>query len=418
MTIRLCLLTGLAMHVGAFFTAPAAAQNAENPIITRDIAVLWALQDAPEIEASQHFVQSREELIENARRRPNPRLNVEMENLGGSGPYGLAERTETTATLSQLYERGGDLEARTQLAQSEVRLANIRLQITELDLVESVEMAVLDVQLAQAHLRLAEERHSSLEEIGEIVTQRVRAARDPLLAQERLQAQISQAQIDIDIAEQDLISAREYLNGFWTGRNDIRVEPATFELSDITAIPLPRPRSTEEELAMARRAHFEAAISQEVARATPDIDVGLQARHFQNDNEAAIGFSVSIPLQLRNNNQNAIASARLEMVAADRMVENVRRTKLREIRSVTLRTNRISAEIEQIETLLLPQLQQSLASARSGYQRGSATYLEIFDAQLALNLARERRISAFAELYQTQIRMRRLAGTHSPNATR
>ena len=418
MFTRYLVLAGTAMHMSVMIVTPASAQSVDDPEITRDHAGLWALRDAPELEASEYRLRSREQRVEDAQRRLNPRLDVSVENFVGSGAYSPIDRAETTATFSQTYERGGDRRARTDFARQGLRLAQIQARIAELDLIETVETAFLDVQIAGARLELAEGRLASFQQIGQIVDQRVRAARDPIHARERMNAQISGAQIDIEIAIQTLEASRGYLTGYWQGEDDIRVVPASFDLSSLSELSDVDTHSIEESYAAAQRSLAEGAISREVARATPDIDVGIQARHFQNGNEAALGFQVSIPLQVRNNNRSLIASARAEMEAADRMLESVRRRTARERRSLELRANRTIAEVERIDTLLLPQLEQSLRSARSGYRRGSATYLEILDAQMALNAALERRINAFADLYLSQIRLRRLSGTDRLNAAR
>ena len=412
MFMRFFVLAGTAMHMSVMLVTPASAQTVDAPEITRDHAVLWALRDAPEMAASEFILRSREHQIDDAQRRLNPRLDVSVENFAGSGAYSPIDRAETTATIMQTYERGGDRRARAELARQGLRLAEVEARIAQLDLIETVETNFLNVQIARARVELAEQRLSSFEQISAIVDQRVRAAREPVHTRERMDAQLTGARIDIEVAVQSLEAARADLTAYWNGDDDVRVVPANFHLADLQSTMTVETQSMEERYAAAQRSLAEARISQEVARATPDIDVGLQARHFQNGNEAALGFQVSIPLQVRNNNRSRIASARSEMQAADRTIESVRRSTDRERRSLELRINRTTAEIERIDAWLLPQLVQSLESARSGYRRGTATYLEIFDAQMALNAAFERRIDAFADLYLSQIRLRRLSGTN------
>ena len=91
---------------GAVEHAPAPPTEPIGTLTLRD-ALAVALMQNPELAAFSWETRAREAQIVQANARPNPTFTVEVENFAGSGDFGGFDASETTASLSQLFELAG-----------------------------------------------------------------------------------------------------------------------------------------------------------------------------------------------------------------------------------------------------------------------------------------------------------------------
>jgi len=103
----------------------AGAQAADAPPLRLEDAFARALNDAPALEASVQAQRAAEAGVRQADRAVNPTIELGAENFGGWSSLQWIGRAETTLSFSQSLEMGGDREARTQLAGTQVRAAKL-----------------------------------------------------------------------------------------------------------------------------------------------------------------------------------------------------------------------------------------------------------------------------------------------------
>jgi cobalt-zinc-cadmium efflux system outer membrane protein len=247
--------------------------------------------------------------------RPNPSVGVMVENLPTLGGGDFLDRTETTLTIEQRLERGGDRAARAALARSEGGLVAAEARTALLDRLELVQRAWAEALAAEAVLDIARERLELAESFSTEVQRRVDAARDPLFAGARAEADLAQAQIDFDQAEIALRIARINLAKFWDGQPAFVLGDDAFE--DTSSSRMAPGAVSQADLAVfnVRRDIAEAQVRVEQARAIADPTVTLGVRHIW-DNEVALVFGGSMPLQRYDQNRGAIDRARAEGLAA------------------------------------------------------------------------------------------------------
>ncbi|MGH6950974.1 MAG: TolC family protein, partial [Vitreimonas sp.] len=171
----------------AALSAPAAlAQTAVS--LSLDDAIARALDYDPGLRAAQAGVDAAIGGRVQARTRPNPQLDIEVENFDGSGELRGFDSAETTFSLSQEVELGGQRRARIALAEGELRGAELDRAIRGLDLIRDVQQAYYDALAADAKTAIARERLQTAEALNASVARRVAAARDPLMAGARAEA--------------------------------------------------------------------------------------------------------------------------------------------------------------------------------------------------------------------------------------
>lgn len=404
-----CLLALAAMHF-TVMPAAAGAQEVSPPSLAVDEAIARALDSAPELAAAGARIDASEQRIDGASRRPNPTLDFTSEGVLGSGDYNLFNEAEAAVGVMQPWERGGDLEARRSLAERARDVTSVEAEIARRDLIRAVELAYLDVQAARVHQAIAEDRVAALQGLAGIVDRRVRAARDPVMARDRIGARLAEAEIEAGLARRRVAATATILASYWGGLPDFTVETESFlnpgGLDNASA----GAAAPELALLRARRARSDAEIELETARAVPDANVGLELRHYQASNDVALGVRFSIPLQVWNANRANIASARSEAAAIDADFAARQRQVQRDVQALALRRQAAAGELAALDESVLPRLETALEQARTGFARGSFSFLEIYDVQQALIEARLRRADALNAIHQADIQLRRLTG--------
>ncbi|MBK1968889.1 TolC family protein [Brevundimonas diminuta] len=344
--------------------------------------------------------------------KPNPTLGLTVENLPTLGGGDVLGRTETTLSYEQKLERGGDRPARTTLARSEGLLVVAQARIAQLDRMEAVQRAWADAMSAQAMLEIARERLSLAERFQAEVQRRVNAARDPLFAGARAEAELAQAQIDFDQAEIAVRVARIVLAKFWDGTADFHLGQSDFEDTSASRVAAGEVASTDLEAFRARQAIADAQARLEEARAVPDPTVSVGVRHIW-DNEVALVFGGSIPLQRHDRNQGAIDRARAEGLAAQADQNALRQEREREIARLQVQLLARANEARRIAEETLPQAERAVTLVRDGFARGGFTYNDVMSAHTALLQTKARRVAVLQTFHNDRARLDRLTGAHA-----
>lgn len=389
----------------------AGAAHAQQSLTLQD-ALTRALADAPMLQASEQARLGAEAGVMQADRMPNPTLDISAENFAGGGQYQAFDRAETTFSLSQKLEWGGDRDARTRLATADVNTARAGGGVRRQDVLHQVALAYLATQKAGAELEVAIERVEVAREIVETVKRRVQAARDPLLAGARSEALLAEAEIGAEAAGLADQAAKARLASYWRGDAGFRVELASFQTFSGAAVS-GIDGSAELALAVAEQERALAAIAVEQARAQQDPTVSAGLRYFHETDEAALVVGVAIPLPFWDRNDGAIAKAESERSRLRYETEALRRNIEREAGTARGQMNIARAEIEAIDQRLLPVAEEALAFARQGYNAGGFSYLDVLDAQRIVVQARLQRISAFHSYHSARVALNRLTGTYA-----
>ncbi|WP_243637691.1 TolC family protein [Brevundimonas sp. 357] len=396
----------------ALAQSPAAPASSAAPLMDLDAALRRAIAADPARAGLEARLRAVEAGVRQAGVRPNPTLGLMVENLPTFGAGSFIDLTQTTLTYDQRLERGGDRPARSTLARSEGLLVVAEARVAQLDRLELVQRAWTDALAAAAQVEIARERLDLAERFQAEVQRRVNAARDPLFAGARAEAELAQAQIEFDQAEVAARLARIVLAKFWDGVADFSVGRAAFEDTSASRIAAGEVSPADLEVFQARRAIAEAQVRVEEARAVADPTVSVGVRHMW-DNDVSLVFGGSIPLQRYDKNQGAIDRARAEGVAAQADM-NARRIELdREIARLQVLLLTQANEARRISEETLPQAERAVTLVREGFARGGFTYNDVMSAHTALLQARARRVAVLQAFHNDRARLDRLTGAHA-----
>ncbi|HKT16304.1 MAG TPA: TolC family protein [Allosphingosinicella sp.] len=375
------------------FSGMAATTAAHARPLTLQEALASAEAQSLVLSAARASVVAAQARARQAGAAPNPELDVEVENVLGSGPYKGLGGTELTAAIAQRFELGGKRGMRRKLAAAEADVAALNLLGARADLLRDVRNAYAELAAAEGRRLLARgavDRSVALARTARLL---VEVGRDPPLRRLRAEAVLVEAQAGEQRALAELTNAQRALAGLAVIPNE-DIEAVPLEPNDLQATPANATTRLAVRIAEAERRVAEARIDLEEAQRVPDLTLRAGVRGFAEGRDVALVGGVSLPIPIRNRNTGAIDAARAELLAAEARLMQVRRDTNREERDAQTLLEAADARLAALGGAGLSQAEEAVRLARLGYAAGKFSLLEMLDAETALNAARAALIDA------------------------
>lgn len=382
------------------------ASAAQAQSLTLDEAIEQSVSNSPQGAATAARVEGLDAARAAADTRPAPTIEGSIENIGTSG----FNEFQIDGTYNQRLERGGKRQARIELAEGEIGIAQAEALVRRLDLARQVQELYVETQAAALELELARSRVEIAAALQSEVQRRVDGARDPLFAGTRARTELAEAEVDLELAEHALDAAKARL-ALLTGNDPAEVWVVTegfleMETPDIELRELP---SIDLALYEARRERADANYRLQQAYSRTDPTVYAGPRVFGSGDIAIVaGFSLPLPNRALNRANIDRAAAEQRQVEADLAVERFQRQ--RDVALAAERVEEARHEAEAIRSRVIPGAQQTLREVREGYNRGGFTFLDVSTAQSALHDARVRFVEAVSEYHEAKVELDRLTG--------
>ena len=333
-------------------------------------------------------------IVGQARLGPNPDISFEIENIAGSGAFSGLRATEYTLAIGQRIELGGKRGARVDAAQAQVRLADLRADLTEAQLGYLVRDRYVQAAAAEARVVLARDILERNAELARIAGVLVEVGREPPLRALRADAALTRARAELEAAEATGLAARSALASLWGGQG-----PPPLVSGDFPNIQPPLTITTEGaglQLDVARAERLAASADIEVERSlrVPDPVVSAGIRRFEETNDTAFVVGVSIPLPFRNRNEGNIVAAGARLRAASAREAVVLADFEQDVMRARSQYLAAEARAETLANSSLPQADEALRLVRIGYRNGRFPLIEVLDAAQARDAIREALIAA------------------------
>lgn len=387
-------------------TAPPAVAEAQ---LTLEQALQLAGSTAPGVDAADAGVRVAEAQRRVAGLRPNPSLNVETENVVGTGAYSGLRSAETTVGMSLPVELGGKRTARIAVADAQSTRAQLQGTVVRADLRLRVTQAFNEAAAAERRLLVAREQVGIASEGLRAASVRVKAGRASPLEEQRAEVARVNATTALERAERTAQLARGNLARL-IGREPGALDLGWFER--IGGMGPRQPARAEGTLALAAaQADVTTAKAQErLARSqrVPDITLSAGARRLEASNDVAAVFGVSIPLPVFNNGSANADAARAQRQQA----EALRRVALLDAEQAIAgaETDVANAEANARAATgpALSAAEEAARIARIGYREGKFGQLDLLEAERTLAETRAAAIDALAAYHDAQARLERL----------
>lgn len=374
-----------------------------------------ALTGSPELAAHSWELRAAEARALQAGLAPNPELEMEVSEVGGTGELKGIDAAEAGVSVSQLIEVAGKRLKRARVAALEGGLAGWDYETTRLNVLTATAKAFVAVLAAQERVGLREESVRLAEQVLKTAAERVRSGKVPPLEETKAKVLAATSRIELRQAKLALEAARKRLAANW-GSTAPAFERVGGRLGE-PASPPPLAELAEALAANPDLARWDAedelraaTLELEKANARGDVTVGAGVSWFNEINEGALMAGVSVPLPLYDRNQGGIREARalLEKARAQRRAAQVEvRTALADAHEALASA---FAEADSLQRDVLPAAQAAFRAADEGYRQGKFGYLDVVDAEQTLVEAKQKRIDALAAYHTAVADIERLIG--------
>ena len=398
--------------------------------ITLDNALSLVLTHNPELMSSVWDVRSGEARKVQAGLLPNPELEVEVENFGGSvegeNPDGTKkdirrfDEAEVTVSISQLFELGGKRSKRKKVASLEHALLGWDHESTRLDILTEATNAFIDLLAVQETLPIVENLVHLSEDISNAVSERVKAGKVSPIEETRAKVELSTINIEREKTKSDLDIARKKLAATW-GRTSPSFQSVRGDIYKINPIPnfdnlinkvYQNPEIARWTTELEQR---QAALDKAKADRIPDLTLGGGVRYIDESEDNVYLMGVSLPLPILNRNQGEIQEARYNLYKAKNKKSAV---EIRMIETLNEAYQNLSATFFETTTLrdvVLPGAQSEFAAVNEGYNEGKFDYLNLLHSKSTFFDAKVKYIESLATYHKAVATIERLIGEKLDN---
>jgi cobalt-zinc-cadmium efflux system outer membrane protein len=388
----------------------AAPPSNTSPPYTLERALIAAGASSPSLEAADAGVRAANAARTVAGLRPNPEVQVQVENVGGSGLYRGTQSAETTIGLALPIELGGKRSARIAVADSRGIRARLEAAIALADLRERVTQAYIGAASAERRVEIARQLADFADEGFRAASARVTAGAASPIEQQRADVQRVNANVALDRARREAAVARENLGRLIGEPVAGPLDAAWFDR--VGEYGPTRPASADGTLILAAaeadvttaRAQVRLARSQRI----PDVTLSAGARRLSATNDTAVVFGISVPLPLFNNGSAAVSQAEAErrQLGARQRVTVLDTEQA--IASAQAELSNAAASARSAGGPALAAATEAARIARIGYAQGKFSQLDLLDAERTLADTKAAAIDALVAYHATEARLARL----------
>lgn len=370
---------------GALYNA-AAAQTAP------PLEILLREATAPRLIVGEAETRAAEGRALQARAHPNPTLDLQVENIGGDGPYRDFQSAETTLSIGQTLELGGKRGARMAAARAEVDTTRSRADLGRVTFARDLALAYAAAEAAGERLAVARDGVDLARADARAAQLLVDNGKEAGLRALQAEAALSTAQADVSRAEAEAGGALARLAAL-TGGEQIYTAVTPGLLDRAWSLAASDAQSPSVIVAEAEQANALRKLDLERRRAAPDVTVSFGVRRLAGEDATAAVAGISLPLPLFDRNRGAVKSAQAEADAARARLAMARADAVADRRGAegeARASARIAAAAREGETTA----REAYRLARLGYEAGKLPLIELLAARRDLMAARQRHIEA------------------------
>lgn len=346
---------------------------------------------------------------------PNPKLGVEVEEVGGAGNRSGFEGAETTIQLSQLIELGHKSQKRQKVASLEKELADLGYQNKRLEVFSEAAQAFVLVLKAQEKLLLSNELLKLSQASFETVKKRVDAGKDSPVEKNRASIALANIRISYGQAQRNLEYTRKHLATFW-GQDEPLFERAAGDLDTIEQLPtlesLTKQLEQTPEFSRwgAEIKKRQAVLALEKSKTVGDITLAAGVQRFNETDDNAVIFGVSIPLPLSDRNQGRRQEAMYNL-AKSRQEQRVAWLKLKnELNGAYRALANSHGQVTLLRNDVLPAATEMFNASTVAYREGKVDYLNVLDAHRTFFDVKNKYVGALAKYHISRTKLEQLTG--------
>ncbi len=383
------------------------------PTFTLQHVVELALERNPSINISKAREDSATASVVTAGTFSNPQLEFGAGPTSYRTPGGQGNNGNWGVALSQPLDFPSVRSARKEVAENNVQVASLGIELTKTDVRTRVKGAFYDVLQRQAVLELAEADRNLLKDIRERIKLRVDVGESPKYELIKADTESLAAERDFQAARVRVTETKAYLRGL-IGTN----VPEDYDLSGELPLGTSLPRIDElrerindaTQLKQIRAAIKTSEANLRLQEQLRNPGLTVKAGIEQDPDLRQLRLGIAIPLPVWDKRSGPIAQAAAEVREVNAILSDRELAIKRDIESAYQRYLIAQQQVSAFENGLLAQAESVLKVAEAAYRFGERGILDYLDAQRTKRVVRKDYLSARYEYINTILEIERLLG--------
>lgn len=359
--------------------------------LTFSYAVSSALQQSPELSASQTAIRSAQSSAIPAGALPDPKLITGLDNFPVSGPMAnsLTEESMTMEKIGVMQEfpNSAKRDAREDVASAQIQQAGSQHNILQVDVAQGAAVAWINRYYLEQQRGLLQQLEHENSLLSKALQAQVVSGRTPLpdsLNAEEKQAELGdrddQLQRELRVATANLSRyigqyAQQPLVG---NAPELPVDGATY-LKILHKTPKIQAYNSE-------TAKAKAELRAAEAEKNPDwsVELDYQRRDPQFGNMVSVQFTVGLPLFAASRQDPIIAAKTLDLTQVGELRDAAIRQQTNQLNNDLADYATLTRQIERIDRDWLPLARQKVSLLNAGYSRGTSDGAALINARSAV----------------------------------
>lgn len=401
--------------------------NHSQPAINLQQALSLSLQQNPQLTGYKFRRVALAGEQTTAALRPETRLQLDAENLAGTGNYSGVDAAELTLSFASILELGGQRDSRLAVTTARQQQLASEERMAVLDLVAAVNYRFVALLAAQEQVSLEEEAQHLARQLVDSLVKRVQAGSTPQAELMRARAALARTGIALEQARQQAQQEALQLSSYWADSSPdfTRASGDLFALGNAESTGPESLASWQArlnqnpDLALLSDATRLRAAEVRKAEAEGKLTLGWNAgiRQLQETSDTALVVGLSMPLASGKRASGAIQTARAEQNAAE-LAEDSAKIQLESRLKQTFTAHQQAwSEVKSLREQILPLMQEASRATASAFEQGRYSSLELAMAQRELLDTRAELIRAALRAHETRIELERLTASAPAIAT-
>ncbi|GBL02892.1 TolC family protein [Glaciecola sp. KUL10] len=416
-TVRTCTLSVYSIAVFAYLPAHAQLQSSnETKSISLESAIKRTLANAPYLHEFAFKQQALKGELKTAALKPELNASIELENFLGTGEVSGIKDTELTLSLSSVIEFGDKLQARSNFTSAKSQVIEAQKQIRTLDILAEVTRRYVDVLAQQALIEAYEEAQALAIYTYQSVAKRVEAGASPAFEQQRADAALARARLDVLTVKQTHVAMIKSLAIMWGEQAPrfTKVEGNLFALS-----PSPSLSVLFEQVAKSpnidvfvqeyRLQEAQVRLAQSANQADLSWTAGI--RRMNGIDETAFVAGVSMPLFASERNLGEYEQQKAVLGQLEQQREGAVLALYHQLNTALMARNNALLNVQTLQGEIIPPLEQALTLVEQAYLDGRFSYLEWVSTRQELLDAKQALIHSARQAHQRAADIESLTAT-------
>ncbi len=380
--------------------------------VTLNDAIVYSLKQHPDLKSFVYMKEAANGLIEQASITNPATINVDVEDVLGTGKYSGVSGMQTTLSISWLLEEE-IIKSRVNVANQKSTVAMFQQEVKALDIAAETARIFITLLSQKEQLTLAKLAQNQAQKLLSEIKARVKAGRFNVIDELRAKADLSKKKLVVEDLLHEIEASKSQLSAQWQGNTEFVIDGSLLAIPTIAQVETAYERLKSNPrlkvfASKQRIAESEIALAKANQQPAWSINTGIKRNEAVDD--FAFTAGVSIPLGGDNRNRGQImalqAKQNQSIAESDAWFKRISTQLL----LLTHKLKHSRHVITGLSNETIPLLEMASTKAEQAYKMGSYRYTDLYAVQQELISTQLALIEAYTNIQLFNIELERLTG--------